>query len=350
MADIFGKIEGVAGLALLGGLAYGAVKFGPGIIKSFREAMDGIKSAGESAAGAAGAASGAVGDIINIVQPPNPVDGLGDLYGVITAPNPDPLDVYRAGVGTAWDIFGLVNPLFRVPGGIAKSATDAVIGVIAGAPATGIAPVIGTSVADAVAASSASAVSFLRGQAVWISGSAAGRNFDANLAKKQAEWQAAQDARTAMVKLLVQERNTALANEREARRIRSEAENERYRMQYEAQRIEDERQYNAWLQSTRPASSVSDFLNVGKQYQGQQEVAPGVYVAPSGAYQIIQDGQIVAGGSAGSVQAALDKANTAMYPGTNYRREVVEAYQAKARAGDAAASAWLKRFAPAGAV
>ncbi len=111
--------------------------------------------------------------------------------------------------------------------------------------------------------------------------------------------------------------------------------------------------FSSFGAATMPLSNgqiVADFLNAGKQYQGQQQVAPGVYVAPSGAYQIIQNGQIVAGGSAGAVQAALDKANTAMYPGTNYRREVVEEYQAKARAGDAAAAAWLKRFAPAGAV
>ena len=141
--------------------------------------------------------------------------------------------------------------------------------------------------------------------------------------------------------------------EQEAQRIRAEQEARRIRGEQEAQRIwaEQEARYNAWLHSTRPASkSVADFLNAGKQYQGQREIAPGVYVAPSGAYQVIQDGQIVAGGSAGAVQAALDKANTAMYPGTNYRREVVEAYQAKARAGDAAAAAWLRRFAPAGAV
>ena len=306
MADIFGKVEGVAGLALLGGLAYGAIKLGPGIIKAFKDAMGAFKSAGETASDVASGVASAAGDVVDVVKPPNLEDSLGDLYDAAMAPNPDPFQVSAASARTAWDIIGRTNPGQWLPARMASS--------IMGALGQG-----GTST------ETSSSVRF-------VSGSAADRNADANLAKKRAAWQAAQDARTEAVKLLVQERNSALAYEREARRIKNEE------------------QYNAWLRSTRPAESVSNFLNVGKQYQGQQEVAPGVYVAPSGAYQIIQDGQIVAGGSAGAVQGAIVKANTDMYPGTDYRREVVEGYQAKARAGDAAASAWLKRFAPAGAV
>ncbi len=302
MSDIFGKIESVAGLALLGGLAYAAIRFGPGIIKAF-------KQAGEQAGETMGSVLDTAVDVVPGASIPA-AESVPDMITIINTPGATGADVAGASSAAAWDIVGLMSPSVYPLTNLAKSITSRVFGGFADAPAT--------------EASSASGA--------FVPGSAADKNFDANLAKKQAEWQAAQDARTEMVKLLVQERNAALAREREARRI------------------ENERQYNAWLQSTKPASSVSDFLNVGKQYQGQQEVAPGVYVAPSGAYQIIQDGQIVAGGSAGAVQGARAAANADMYPGTNYRREVVEGYQAKARAGDAAAAAWLKRFAPAGAV
>ena len=303
MSDIFGKIESVAGLALLGGLAYVALRFGPGILASF-------KQAGEQAGETMGSVLDTAVDIVPGASIPA-AESVPDMITIINTPGATGADVAGASSAAAWDIVGLMSPSVYPLTNLAKSITSKVFGGFADAPAP--------------EASSASAVSFVSGQASDI-------NFDANLAKKQAEWQAAQDARTEAVKLLVQERNAALAAEREA------------------QRIQTEQQYNAWLQSTKPASSVSNFLNVGKQYQGQQEVAPGVYVAPSGAYQVIQGGQIVAAGSAGAVQGALVAANADMYPGTNYRREVVEGYQAKARAGDAAAAAWLKRFAPAGAV
>jgi len=302
MTDVFRKIEGVAGLALLGGLAFAALKFGPAIINAFKDAGKGARDV-LSPKSAVSTHADAVRDALDAER------RAWEAGDALEAERQNAIawqEAYKSAVDASSATLGW-NPFLQATTRFAGDlAVDAYAARLGGSRAT-------------------SAVSFLSGQAV-------DRNFDANLAKKQAEWQAAQNARTEAVKLLVQERNSALAAEREARRI------------------ENERQYNAWLQSTRPASSVSDFLNAGKQYQGQQEVAPGVYVAPSGAYQIIQDGQIVAGGSAGAVQAALDKANTAMYPGTNYRREVVEAYQAKARAGDAAAAAWLRRFAPAGAV
>ncbi len=307
MSDIIGKIEGVAGLALLGGLAYGAIKFGPGIIKSFREAMDSV--------------TGTLSGAHQVVSPRAGVAAHGDAVRAA-------LDAEQR-AREAGDIEEAERQNAIAWQEAHKSSVDAVSTAVVWNPIAQLATrFAGDWVVDALAPRT----DVTGSSGAFVPGSAADKNFDANLAKKQAEWQAAQDARTEMVKLLVQERNAALAREREARRI------------------ENERQYNAWLQSTKPASSVSDFLNVGKQYQGQQEVAPGVYVAPSGAYQIIQDGQIVAGGSAGAVQGARAAANADMYPGTNYRREVVEEYQAKARAGDAAAAAWLKRFAPAGAV
>lgn len=313
MSDIFGKIEGVAGLALLGGLAYGAIKLGPGIIKAFKDAMDSFKSVGDTVSGAH-----------QVVSPRAGVAAHVDA--VYSA-----LDAERL-AREAGDIEEAERQNAIAWQEAHKSSVDAVSTAVGWNPIAQLATrFAGDSVVDALYGKGVTSNAGSTG--AFVSGQASDINFDANLAKKQAEWQAAQDARTEAVKLLVQERNAALAREREARRI------------------ENERQYNAWLQSTKPASeSVSNFLNAGKQYQGQQEVAPGVYVAPSGAYQVIQGGQIVAGGSAGAVQGALVKANADMYPGTNYRREVVEAYQAKARAGDAAASAWLKRFAPAGAV
>jgi hypothetical protein len=311
MADIIGKIEGLAGLALLGGVAYAALKFGPTIINAFKDAGKGAR------------------DVLDVLSPKSAVSTHADAVrdaldaeqraweagDALEAERQNAIarrEAYKSAFDAGSTILGW-NPFLQAATRFAGDlAVDAIV------PRDTVSFVSGK-------AASTSAVSFVSGQASDI-------NFDANLAKKQAEWQAAQDARTEAVKLLVQERNAALAAEREAQRIRNE------------------QQYNAWLQSTRPASSVTSFLTVGKQYQGQQEVAPGVYVAPSGAYQVIQGGQIVAAGSAGAVQGALVAANADMYPGTNYRREVVEGYQAKARAGDAAASAWLKRFAPAGAV
>lgn len=303
MADIFGKIEGLAGLALLGGVAYAALKFGPTIINAFKDAGKGARDV-LSPKSAVSTHADAVRAALDAEQ------RAWEAGDVAEAERQNAIaweEAYKSAVDAGSTTLGW-NPILQASTRFfGDLAVDKVLG--RGATSTG----------------TSSAVSFVSGQPADI-------NYEADRAKKLAEWQAAQDARTEAVKLLVQERNAALAREREARRI------------------ENERQYNAWLQSTKPASSVSDFLNAGKQYQGQQEVAPGVYVAPSGAYQVIQDGQIVAGGSAGAVQGALVKANTDMYPGTNYRREVVEEYQAKARAGDAAAAAWLKRFAPAGAV
>jgi len=312
MADIFGKIEGLAGLALLGGVAYAALKFGPAIINAFKDAGKGARDALDilSPKSAVSTHADAVRDAVAAERRARE---MGDY---VEADRQNAIawqEAYKSAVDAGSTTLGW-NPFLQAATRFAGDlAVDATV------PSDTVSFVSGK-------AASTSAVSFVSGQAADI-------NYEADRAKKLAEWQAAQDARTEAVKLLVQERNSALAAEREAQRIRSE------------------QQYNAWLQSTKPASeSVSNFLNAGKQYQGQQEVAPGVWVAPSGAYQVIQDGQIVAGGSAGAVQGALVKANTDMYPGTNYRREVVEEYQAKARAGDAAAAAWLKRFAPAGAV
>jgi len=303
MADVFGKLEGLAGLVLLGGVAYVALKFGPAIIDAFKNAGKGARDV-LSPKAAVSTHADAVRDAAAAER------RAWEAGDALEAERQNAIawqEAYKSAVDASSVTLGW-NPILQATTRFAGDlAVDTALG--RGATSTGT-----------------SAVGF-------VSGSVASRNFDANLAKKQAEWQAAQDARTEAVKRLVQEYNAALAKEREAQRIRNE------------------QQYNAWLQSTKPASkSVADFLNAGKQYQGQQEVAPGVYVAPSGAYQVIQDGQIVAGGSAGAVQGASVKANTDMYPGTNYRREVVEAYQAKARAGDAAAAAWLRRFAPAGAV
>lgn len=302
MSDIFGKIESVAGLALLGGVAYAALKFGPPIINAFKDAGKGARDV-LSPKSAVSTHADAVRDAVAAERRARE---MGDVAEAERQNAIAREEAYKSAVDAASMTIGW-NPILQASTRfLGDLAVDTVLG--RGATSTGT-----------------SAVSFVSGQASDI-------NFEANQAKKLAERQAALDARTEAVKLLVQERNAALAIEREA------------------QRIQTEQQYNAWLQSTKPASSVSNFLDLGKQYQGQQEVAPGVYVAPSGAYQVIQGGQIVAAGSAGAVQGALVAANADMYPGTNYRREVVEGYQAKARAGDAAASAWLKRFAPAGAV
>ena len=303
MTDIFRKIEGLAGLALLGGVAYAALKFGPTIINAFKDAGKGARdvlSPKSAVSTHADAVQAAIDAELRALA-------AGDVAEAERQNAIAWQEAYKSAVDAASTTIGW-NPILQ--------ATTRFFGDLA----------VDTALGRGATSTGTSAVSF-------VSGQAADLNYEAERAKKLAEWQAAQDARTEAVKLLVQERNAALAAEREAQRIRSE------------------QQYNAWLQSTKPASqSVSNFLNVGKQYQGQQEVAPGVWVAPSGAYQVIQDGQIVAAGSAGAVQGALVAANADMYPGTNYRREVVEEYQAKARAGDAAAAAWLKRFAPAGAV
>ena len=339
MTDIFHKIEGLAGLALLGGVAYAALKFGPTIINAFKDAGKGARDV-LSPESAVSTHADAVRAAIDAER------RAWEAGDALEAERQNAIaweEAYKSAVDASSMTIGW-NPILQAT---TRFAGDLAVDTALGRGATGTAPATAGAPATnaaAIKAASASAVSFLRGQAV-------DRNFDANQAKKIAERQAALDARAEAVKLLVRERNTVMAIEREVRRVKAEQEN----LMWEAQRKRDEeaqkQQYNAWIQSTRPASkSVADFLNAGKQYQGQQEIAPGVWVAPSGAYQVIQDGQIVAGGSAGAAQAALDKANTDMYPGTNYRREVVEAYQAKARAGDAAAAAWLRRFAPAGAV
>jgi hypothetical protein len=141
-----------------------------------------------------------------------------------------------------------------------------------------------------------------------------------------------------------QEIRIQMAQER-AERERREAIEAQRRAEEERRRLEN---------YYKPAGSILEFFSSGEAWQGQREVSPGVYVSPSGAYQVIRDGQIVSSGSAGAVQGLQEMARRAtgegMYPGTNYRYEVVEEYQAKARAGDAAAAAWLRRFAPAGAV
>ncbi len=287
MADssgIIDKIEGLVGLALLVGVAYVALKFGPGIVAAFKDAGKAARDV-LSPKSAVSTHADAVRDAVAAEQRAREMgdDVEADRQHAISYQ-----EAYKSVVDASSMAFGW-NPILQAS---TRFAGDLAVDTALGRGATAGAPATGTPQADAVKSSSASAVSFLSGQPAGIneklSGQAADRNFDANLAKKQAEWQAAQDARTEAVKLLVQERNTARANEREA------------------QRIKNEEQYNAWLRSTKPASeSVADFLNAGKQYQGQQEVAPGVYVAPSGAYQVIQNGQIVAGGSAGAVQAAL---------------------------------------------
>ncbi len=292
MADIFGKIEGLAGLALLGGVAYAALKFGPGIIKAFKGAIDGLNAAHQVVSPRAGVE--AHGDAVRAaLDAEQRALAAGDVAEAERQNAIAWQEAYKSAVDAGSTTLGW-NPILQASTRFfGDLAVDKVLG--RGATSTG----------------TSSAVSFVSGQ--------------------PADIKAAQDART--------EKSTKPAS---------------YLLR--GQGIsEDGRRYNAWLRSTKPASeSVSNFLNAGKQYQGQREVSPGVYVSPSGAYQIIRDGQIVSSGSAGAVQGLQEMARRAtgegMYPGTNYRREVVEGYQAKARAGDAAARAWLKRFAPAGAV
>lgn len=325
MADVIGKIEGLAGLALLGGLAFAALKFGPGIVAAFRDAMAGLSGAHQVVSPRAGveAHGDAVWDALDAER------RAWEAGDALEAERQNAIawqEAYKSAVDAGSATLGW-NPILQATTRFAGDlAVDTALG--RGATSTGT-----------------SAVRFVSGSAVSAR--------EAKKAQKEAmrsEYQkhlAAVEA-SAAKKAQKEAERVAKKEQKEAERAAKVAQ---MRLEREAQRIRNEQQYNAWLQSTKPASkSVADFLNAGKQYQGQQEVAPGVWVAPSGAYQVIRDGQIVAGGSAGAVQGASVKANTAMYPGTNYRREVVEAYQAKARAGDAAAAAWLKRFAPAGAV
>lgn len=139
-----------------------------------------------------------------------------------------------------------------------------------------------------------------------------------------------------------------------AMRQQADARKEEIRIEMARERAERERREAIEAQRRanyyKPADSIYEFFRAGSAWRGQQEVSPGVYVSPSGAYQVIRDGQIVSSGSAGAVQGLQEMARRAtgegMYPGTDYRYEVVQGYQNKARAGDSAAAAWLRRYAP----
>lgn len=272
MADLVQKVEGLAGLALLGGVAFAALKFGPGIIKSFREAIEGVKQAG--------GAVGSVGDYVGGLYP-NPVKSVPDAITIINTPGATPADIASAGSKAAWDTVGLLVPWLRPVTGAMGGVTDSVIDVVGGG-VTDNKGEVKAAVADAA---------------------------------RQAAFSS---ATSATAKVAAQTSTPAKAA--------------------------------AQTSSGTPADAIKDFFNAGKQYEGQTQVSPGVYVAPSGAIQIVKQGQIVAGGSAGAVQGIIEMQKRAtgegLYPGTNYKYDVVASYITKANAGDASALAWLKRFAP----
>lgn len=75
----------------------------------------------------------------------------------------------------------------------------------------------------------------------------------------------------------------------------------------------------------------------------------GVYTREDGSYDVVRDGQVVGGGSAGAVaglKARAARQNADYYPGTKYLRSVVQKYVRNARSGSKASLSWLKRYAP----
>jgi len=161
MADIIGKIEGLAGLVLLGGVAYAALKFGPAIINAFKDAGKGVR---------------------DVLSPKSAVSTHADAVR-------DALDAERR----AWEAGDALEA--ERQNAIAwqeayKSAVDASSAVLGWNPFLQATTRFAGDLAVDTYAASSSAVSFLKGQ----SGQAADINFDANQAKKLAERQAALDA------------------------------------------------------------------------------------------------------------------------------------------------------------
>lgn len=167
MADLIGKVEGIAGLALIGGLAYGALRFGPELIRGFRDAMTGLR---DSFAGAgdvvdsAKTAAGAVGDTINILTPNNPLDSARDTINIITTPGADPGAIGDSAFKALFDALGLFNPALGKGGNLVVDT----LGLGGGAaPGQTISPFVAASASaanvvqqinDAAAAATAAAV------------------------------------------------------------------------------------------------------------------------------------------------------------------------------------------------
>ena len=247
MADLIGKVEGIAGLALIGGLAYGALRFGPEVIKSFRGALDGFKSVGAAASGVPQAAN----DTLNLILPGNPLQSTGDTINLITSPGSDPVDIGLSSASSIFDWASLFNPGLGKGGGL-------VVDLLGGFMSNTIDPNLAAAAA-AKQASDAAALEHLNTLKATFK-----EQFEANKAAAAAQVAAQIDSLSAAV---------AKAN----------------------QDMSDE---------------VFDVLTAGKSSAGLTPVSytsggggkssSVTYVAPSGAYSTVQNGQIVSGGSAGS--------------------------------------------------
>lgn len=291
--DIFGKVESLAGLALMGGVAFAALKFGPTIINAFKDAGEGARDV-LSPKSAVSTHADAVRDAVAAERRARETgdDVEADRQNAVSWQ-----EAYKSMVDASSMPLGL-NPvqqaIYRLFGDMAVDAT---------VPRDTV-----TTPEDAE----------------WLNEKVSGY-------EQRAAERAADEERR--YKEMV-ERNEQRAREREAAERRKQ------------ESIRAAEQYLA----SRPAPVIEDFFEAGKPYQGQQEASRGVYVAPSGAYQVIEQGQIVAGGSAGAVQGLIEMQRRAtgagMYPGTDYRYEDVKRYIDKANAGDTASYNWLKRFAP----
>lgn len=262
MADLIGKVEGIAGLALIGGLAYGALRFGPEVIKSFREAFDGFKSVGAAASGVPQAA----GDTLNLILPGNPLQSSGDTINLITSPGSDPVDIGLSGASSIFDWVSLFNPGLGMSGGL---------------------------VAD-------------------LLGGLMSNTIDPNLAAAAAAKQASDAAALEQLKTLKATFDEQLAANKAAIQ--------------ESQRQQIESLSAAVAKATQEMSEeVSKYLTAGIPSAGLTPTSytsggggkssSVTYVAPSGAYSTVQNGQIVSAGSPGSYgqpisakeQAARDK-------------------------------------------
>lgn len=247
MADLIGKVEGIAGLALIGGLAFGALRFGPEVIKSFREAFDGFKSAfdgfksvGDAAAGAAQAA----GDTLNNLTPDNPLDSARDTINLIMSPGSDPVDIGLSGISSIFDWANLFNPGFGKAGGL---ITD----LLGGFMRNTIDPNLAAAAAAAAAAKQASDAAALE-----------------HLNTLKATFDEQLEANKAAAAAAVAKATHDMTEE---------------------------------VSKYLAAGKASAGLTASSYTSGRGGNSSSVtYVAPSGAYSTVQNGQIVSGGSAGS--------------------------------------------------
>jgi len=289
MADIIGKIEGLAGLVLLGGVAYAALKFGPAIINAFKDAGKGVR---------------------DVLSPKSAVSTHADAVR-------DALDAERR----AWEAGDALEA--ERQNAIAwqeayKSAVDASSAVLGWNPFLQATTRFAGDLAVDTYAASSSAVSFLKGQ----SGQAADINFDANQAKKLAERQAALDAaRADQAKKKPYAKPPKKKPYAKPPRI---AERQAAPVTYAGQMTgvivygpagsTAKKAESAGMPTAGVSEEVGAFIQSGSEYAGSKPVGTTgsggiVYESATGARQVVSSGQIVAGAS-----RALDPYDVARLP------------------------------------